>query len=63
MARKKGENTLPASETEAGTKAVRLELDLGTHQELRVVAAKAGKSMAAYVRRLIDEDLAKHRMK
>jgi plasmid stability protein len=42
-------------------KAVRLELPPDTQQELRVLAAQHGKSMAAYVRELVEQDLAKKR--
>jgi hypothetical protein len=59
MARKKQVKPVPATTSEV--KAVRLELDPKTHQELRVVAAQHGKSMASYVRELVEQELAKHR--
>lgn len=61
MARKKEGKPMPATEIE--NKAVRLELDPETHQELRVLAAQNGKSMAAYVRQLVEQDLAKRKPK
>jgi len=59
MARKKEVKHVPATAPEV--KAVRLELDPETHQELRVVAAKHGKSMASFVRGLVERELEKHR--
>lgn len=53
MARKK-ETPMNATET----KFVRLELDMESHQHLRVVAAQHGKSMSAYVKSLVEQDLA-----
>jgi hypothetical protein len=47
--------------TEAGLKAIRLEVPIEVHQRLRVEAAKLGKSMAAQVRDLVDEFLAKRK--
>jgi hypothetical protein len=38
-------------------RAVRLELDAPTHRALRIEAAKADKSLASYVRDLVEEHL------
>ena len=38
-------------------KAVRLELPIGTHRQLRMQAAKEEMSMAALVKRLVDQYL------
>jgi plasmid stability protein len=57
MARKKEVTHVPA--TEPAVKAVRLELDPDMHRQLRIEAAKLDKSMAAVVRDLIQEFLAK----
>jgi len=51
----------PAPEaTPPGPKLVRLELSDEDHSALRVLAAKAGMSMAAYARWLIHDHVAKH---
>jgi plasmid stability protein len=56
MARKK--EVKPVLATEAETKFVRLELNADEHQELRVLAAQNGQSMAAFCRALVREALA-----
>jgi hypothetical protein len=48
-------------EIAADVKAVRFELTPEVYQQLSVVAAQHGKSMASYVRALVEQDLAKHR--
>lgn len=53
MARKKTEPTPMPATAEPKTKAIRLELTEADQDELRVIAAKAKKSMAAYVRELV----------
>jgi plasmid stability protein len=42
-------------------KAVRLELPVETHRELRIEAAKEGVSMAMFARKLVEDGLAKLR--
>jgi plasmid stability protein len=57
MARKK--EIKPMVATEPKLQAVRLELAPEIHLQLRVIAAQHGKSMAAYVRELVIQDLAR----
>jgi hypothetical protein len=57
MARRK--EVKPVTETTPVLKAVRLELEPGIHKQLRIEAAKQDKSMAALVRELVVDYLAK----
>jgi predicted HicB family RNase H-like nuclease len=57
MTRKKVGKKMPASAEARPTKAVRLELDADLHKRLRMAAAAADKSMAAYARDVIDRHL------
>jgi plasmid stability protein len=59
MARKKEVKPMPATET--ALKAVRLELSPDIHKQLRIEAAKQDKSMAALVRDLVEDFLAKRK--
>lgn len=53
MARKKkGQEKMPVS-VDPKTKPVRLDLDPGDHQMLRVVAAEQGKPMAIFAREVV----------
>ncbi len=65
-----GAHTMPRKQSKEGKrvdasgtalKAVRLELDLPTHKALRVEAAHQEKSMAALVKELVEEYLAKRK--
>jgi predicted HicB family RNase H-like nuclease len=51
----------PVSATGTELKAVRLELTAETHKQLRIEAAKQDMSMAALVRGLVEEYLAKRK--
>lgn len=55
----KTEKPMPATETEV--KAVRLELPTDVHRELRIAAAQQDTSMAALVRDLVMDYLAKNK--
>jgi plasmid stability protein len=59
MARKREVKPVPATEAPSEVKAVRLELTPELHQQLRVVAAQHGQSMASYVRTLVMQELAR----
>jgi plasmid stability protein len=59
MARKREAKPMPAIEAPSEVKAVRLELTPELHQQLRVVAAQHGQSMASYVRTLVMRELTK----
>jgi len=51
------------AESSKKTIPVRLDLDEESHQALRVVAAKAKKSMSSYVRHLVLESIRRQRDK
>lgn len=55
MARKKGEPKMPATAAEPKLKPVRVDFDPADHHDLRVVAAEAGLSMAAFSKLVILE--------
>jgi predicted HicB family RNase H-like nuclease len=61
MPRKRSKEGKPVSVTGVELKAVRLELTPETHKELRIEAAKQDKSMAALVRGLVEDFLAKRK--
>jgi hypothetical protein len=65
MARKqsKGEKPVPTTEAAEEVKAVRLDLSIAMHRELRIEAAKRDMSMASLVRGLVEEYLSKRRSK
>jgi hypothetical protein len=55
MARKKTEKTAMPATAEPKTKPVRLDLDAGLHQMLRVVAAEQAKPMAVFAREIVEK--------
>jgi predicted HicB family RNase H-like nuclease len=59
MPRKRSKKGKPVNATGIELKAVRLELPEDVHRQLRIRAAEQGKSMAAYVRHLVEEHLSK----
>ena len=60
MARKKTKETpVPTTEVVEEVKAVRLDLPIQMHRELRLEAARQEQSMAALVRGLVEDFLAK----
>lgn len=60
MARKKTEKTpMPATDTAAEMKAVRLYLPADVQQRLRVLAAEEGTNMALMARKIVMEYVAK----
>jgi hypothetical protein len=62
MARKQTkEAPVPATETVEEAKAVRLDLPIAMHRELRLEAARREQSMAALVRGLVEEFLARRK--
>jgi predicted HicB family RNase H-like nuclease len=61
MPRKQSKEGKPVNAVGAELKAVRLELTPETHKQLRIEAAKQDMSMAALVRGLVEEYLAKVR--
>jgi hypothetical protein len=64
MARKQTKETpMPATESIEEVKAVRLDLPIELHRELRLEAARREQSMAALVRGLVEEFLAKRKGK
>jgi hypothetical protein len=61
MPRKRSRGGKPVDASGAVLKAVRLELDPATHKALRIEAAHQDKSMAALVKGLVVEYLAKRK--
>jgi predicted HicB family RNase H-like nuclease len=61
MPRKQSKEGKPVNAVGTELKAVRLELTAETHKELRIEAAKQDMSMAALVRGLVEEYLAKRK--
>jgi hypothetical protein len=61
MPRRQSTTGKPIDASGAELKSVRLELDAATHKALRVEAANQDKSMAALVRSLVEEYLAKRK--
>lgn len=61
MPRKTSKEGKPVDALGAELKAVRLELPADAHKRLRVAAASQDLSMAALVRRLVEEYLAKQK--
>lgn len=63
MARKKEVNPVAQVAAEPETKAVRLDLDIESHRQLRLEAAKMELPMAVVVRGLVEEWLKSRRAK
>jgi hypothetical protein len=61
MPRKTSATGKPTNAAGTELRAVRVELDPKTHNQLRVEAAKQDRSMASMVRMLIEEHLAKRK--
>ena len=61
MPRRKTEKGKPMDAQGVELRAVRLELDAATHKVLRIEAAKRDMSMAALVRKLVEEFVAKQK--
>ena len=59
MPRKTTPKGKPMDATGTELKAVRLELPIEAHKQLRVEAAKEGVSMATFVRKIVEDCLAK----
>jgi predicted HicB family RNase H-like nuclease len=57
MPRKQSKEGKPMNATGEQLKAVRLELPIETHRQLRMQAAKEEKSMAALVKTLVEDYL------
>jgi plasmid stability protein len=58
MARKKAAEKVEKGEMSGETRAVRLDMPLDAHRLLRMAAAEADKSMAAFARDTLSEALA-----
>lgn len=63
MARKKEVTPVPVTAAEPETKAVRLDLDIESHRQLRLEAAKMELPMAVVVRGLVEDWLKLKRVK
>jgi hypothetical protein len=62
MPRKQSKRGKPTNAAGVELKGVRLELELETHNALRVEAAKQDMSMAALVKRLVEDYLTKRKV-
>jgi predicted HicB family RNase H-like nuclease len=61
MPRSKSKSGKPINAAGVELKSIRLELDPATHKALRVEAANHDKSMAAFVRTLVEDYFAKRK--